>query len=90
VHRNPLEAAIRVLRLNGRKKNLQDDVDFRKSRSSFRCLADEAGSNKETDDACDGVGESDRRQRKGLSPHARITVTVHLMQPAKKFSALSP
>jgi hypothetical protein len=37
-----LEAAIRALRLN-RRKNLQDDVDFRKLRSSFQCQADEAG-----------------------------------------------
>ncbi len=65
-----LEAAIRALRLN-RRKNLQNDVDFRKPRSSFRCQADEAGSNKETDDACDGVREGDRGQRKGHSPHAR-------------------
>jgi hypothetical protein len=65
-----LEAAIRDPRLN-RQKNLQDDVDFRKTRSSFRCQADEAGSNKETDDACDGVREGYRRQRKGISPHAR-------------------
>jgi hypothetical protein len=42
-----LEAAIRPLRLNRRKK-LQDDVDFRKPRSSFRYQADEAGSSKET------------------------------------------
>jgi hypothetical protein len=42
-----LEEAIRALRLN-RRKNLQDDVDFRKPRSSLRCQADEAGSNKET------------------------------------------
>ena len=42
-----------------------------KPRSSFRCQADEAGSTKETDDACDGVREGYRRQRKGLSPHAR-------------------
>jgi hypothetical protein len=32
------------LRLN-RRKNLPDDVDFRKLRSSFQCQADEAGSN---------------------------------------------
>ena len=31
-----LKAAIRALRLN-RRKNLQDDVDLRKPRSSFRC-----------------------------------------------------
>jgi hypothetical protein len=37
-----LEVAIRALRLN-RLKNLQDDVDFRKPRSSFRRQADEAG-----------------------------------------------
>ncbi len=42
-----LEEAIRALRLN-RRKNLQDDVDFRKLRSSLRCQADEARSNKET------------------------------------------
>jgi hypothetical protein len=42
-----LEAAIHPLRLNRRKK-LQDDVDFRKPRSSFRYQADEAGSSKET------------------------------------------
>ena len=61
------------------EKNLQDDVDFRKSRSSFRCQADEAGSNKETDDACDGVREGYRRQRKGLSPHARGTEAMEAM-----------
>jgi hypothetical protein len=38
-----LEAAILALRLNRRRTNLQDDVDFRKPRSSFRCQADEAG-----------------------------------------------
>jgi uncharacterized protein YndB with AHSA1/START domain len=32
---------------------MQDDVDFRKPRSSFRYQANEAGSSKETDDACD-------------------------------------
>ena len=32
---------------------------------------DEAGSNKETDDACDGAREGDRRQREGLCPHGR-------------------
>jgi hypothetical protein len=42
-----LEEAIRALRLNHRK-NLRDDVDFRKLRSSFRRWADKAGSNKET------------------------------------------
>jgi hypothetical protein len=62
-----LEAAIRTLRLNLRK-NIQDYGDFRKLRSSFRCPADEASSNKETDDACDGLGEGDRGQRKGLFP----------------------
>jgi hypothetical protein len=37
-----LEAAIRALRLN-RRKNLQDDMDLRKPRSSFRCQASENG-----------------------------------------------
>jgi hypothetical protein len=42
-----LEAGIRPLRLN-RRKYLQDDVDFRKPRSSFRWQADEASSSNET------------------------------------------
>jgi hypothetical protein len=46
-----LEAAIRALRLNRRKKILQDEVGFRKPRSSFRCQADEAGS-KQGDRRC--------------------------------------
>jgi hypothetical protein len=44
------------------ERNWQDDVDFRKSRSSFLCQAELAGSNKEKDDACDGVREGYRRQ----------------------------
>jgi hypothetical protein len=51
------QAAIHALRLN-RLKNLQDDVGLGKPRSSFRCQADEAGSNKETDDAGYGVRKS--------------------------------
>jgi hypothetical protein len=52
---------------------LQDDVHFRKSRSSIRCQADEASSNKEINYACNCVGEGYRRQRKGLSPHGEAT-----------------
>jgi len=33
------------------EKKLQNDVGFRKPRSTFRCQADEAGSSKEIDDA---------------------------------------
>ena len=33
---------------------------------------DEAGSNKETDDACNCIREGYRRQRKGHSPHAEL------------------
>ena len=42
------------------ERNSQGDVDFRKPRSSFRCQADEAGSDQETDDACDGAREGYR------------------------------
>src|SRR5690242_2183198 len=43
-------------------KKSRDDVGLRRSRSSFRCQADEAGSNnKETGDACDGAREGYRR-----------------------------
>ena len=57
----PGEGAERVALANV-ERNLQDDVDFGKPRSTFRCQVDEAGSDKETDDACDGVCEGDRRQ----------------------------
>jgi hypothetical protein len=50
--------AIRAPRLS-RRKNLHDDVGLRKPRSSFPCQADEAGSDQETDDACDGAREGD-------------------------------
>jgi hypothetical protein len=42
-----MESAIRALRLR-RRKNLQDDVDFGKPRSSFRCQADEAPTRRQT------------------------------------------
>ncbi|HEY0595937.1 hypothetical protein, partial [Sphingopyxis sp.] len=48
------------------QKKIRSDVDFRDSRSSYRYQVDMAGSDKETDNACDGVREGDRGQRKRL------------------------
>jgi hypothetical protein len=47
-------------------------VGIRQSRSSFRYQADEAGSNRETGDACDGARQGDGGQRKGVSAYARL------------------
>ena len=42
------------------ESNLPNDVDILKPRSSFRRQAGEVGSDKETDDACDGVGKGNQ------------------------------
>jgi len=70
--------AIRALRLNW-LKNLQDDVGLRTPRSSFRCQADEAGSNKETNDACDGAREATEDSEKGFLPTTEAMAAMAAM-----------
>jgi hypothetical protein len=51
---------------------LQDDVDFRKLRSSFRCQADDAGSNKEKDMRVIVFVKATDDSEKGILPTAEL------------------